>query len=53
VTACPVCNGAGTVSRPPWVAGDQMSWTDTGAKNYPCRACDGKGVLPEEKWKTT
>jgi hypothetical protein len=27
---CPVCSGSGKVSRPPWVAGDQESWTDTG-----------------------
>jgi DnaJ-class molecular chaperone len=43
---CPVCNGAGTVSRPPHVAGDQTSWGGSTAINqYPCRACNGSGIL--------
>jgi hypothetical protein len=43
---CPVCNGAGTVSRPPWVAGDVQAWAsvDTGS-TYPCKACSGTGIL--------
>ena len=42
---CPVCNGHKTVSRPPWVAGDVESWTDSGTKAYECRACNGTGVI--------
>lgn len=42
---CPVCNGHGTVSRPPWVAGDQPSWVDTGTTPYSCPACQGKGLV--------
>jgi len=44
---CPVCDGSGLVSRPPWVAGDQMTWTASGAGPYQCHACGGSGVL----WK--
>jgi hypothetical protein len=44
---CPVCTGAGTVSRPPWVAGDQAEWASSGTATYPCRACDGKGIVWE------
>ena len=43
--ACPVCNGTGIVSRPPWVAGDQETWESGGATTWLCKACDGKGVL--------
>jgi hypothetical protein len=46
--ACPVCNGSGKVSRPPWVAGDQREWSSTTIAAYPCRACGGTGVL----WRT-
>jgi hypothetical protein len=42
---CPVCQGTGIVSRPPWIAGDIGEWTDSGNNTYPCKACDGKGVI--------
>ena len=42
---CPVCNGQGLVSRPPGVAGDQASWSDTGTAPYPCSACGGRGIV--------
>ncbi len=42
---CPVCDGQGTVSRPPWVAGDQPTWIDTQTAPYPCKACHGKGAV--------
>ena len=47
---CPVCNGTGLVSRPPWVAGDVTGWSSTGTGPYPCRVCGGRGVLlaPDE-----
>lgn len=45
---CPVCNGAGTVSRPPGIAGDQETWTSGNAfDTYPCRACTGTGIIWE------
>ena len=45
--ACPVCYGQGTVSKPPHVAGDQLTWTDNRTDTYPCRACKGTGVVWE------
>ncbi len=48
VFACPVCNGHKTVSRPPWVAGDQLTWDGTGTQVYPCPACNGTGLVWKE-----
>jgi len=45
---CPVCNGHGTISKPPWVAGDKLTWSDIGTGLYKCKACDGTGVLWHE-----
>ena len=42
---CPTCSGTGKVSRPPWLAGDINSWTDTGTRLYTCQSCMGKGIL--------
>jgi len=42
---CPVCDGTGLVSTPPWVAGDQPVWVDTNAAPYPCKACNGTCLL--------
>lgn len=45
---CPVCNGAGTVSRPPYVTGDQPSWVSSSScSSYPCTACHGTGIVWE------
>lgn len=46
--SCPVCNGHGTVSKPPWIAGDQMTWYASSSVLYTCNACDGTGVVWEE-----
>jgi hypothetical protein len=43
--ACPICHGAGHVTRPPWVAGDVDHWAGSSAGSYPCRTCGGSGVL--------
>ena len=44
--ACPVCHGQGTVSRPPYIAGDMPFWSgSTTNDSYPCRACDGTGII--------
>lgn len=48
VFACPVCNGHKTVSRPPWIAGDQDSWPSNGTQVYPCPACGGTGLVWKE-----
>lgn len=44
---CPVCDGAGTVSRPPHVAGDQWMWESSDVRVFECPACAGRGVLWE------
>lgn len=36
---CPVCEGTGKVSRPPWIAGNIYQWVST------CQACSGSGVI--------
>lgn len=46
---CPVCNGAGTVQRPPWVAGDQPSWAASSTRPYECKACLGTGIIWERE----
>jgi len=48
---CPVCNGHGTVSKPPWVAGDIQGWTDCSTVPYVCRACEGTGIIWESHCK--
>lgn len=45
---CPVCDGTGKVSRPPWVAGDVSQWTDSGCSHYACNACSGSGIVWDE-----
>jgi hypothetical protein len=42
---CPVCNGAGISSRPPYVPGDQRTWANTAITFYPCRACNETGIV--------
>jgi hypothetical protein len=44
---CPVYNGHGTVSRPPWIAGDVDNWTHSDAGPYECRACKASGIVWE------
>lgn len=49
---CPVCEGTGLVSRPPWVAGDVFVWSDTQTGPYPCRVCSGSGIIWRQYWNT-
>ena len=42
---CPACNGHGTVSRPPWIPGDQETWDAATTTTYQCRACGGSGIV--------
>lgn len=42
---CPVCEGTGLVSKPPHIAGDQQTWTDSQPRPYPCQACGGSGIV--------
>ena len=46
---CPVCDGSGKVGRPPWVAGDQRVFSAGETGPWPCRACNGSGIL----WSAT
>ncbi len=47
---CPVCDGTGLVSKPPWIAGDQTVWVSSSSGPYPCKVCSGVGMIlaPEE-----
>ena len=42
---CPVCDGTGLVSRPPYVAGDVSTWVASSAGPWTCRACNGVGMV--------
>lgn len=45
---CPICGGQGTLSKPPWIAGDVSSWTAS-ESSYPCKVCNGSGVILRER----
>lgn len=42
---CPNCHGQKTVSKPPYIAGDQETWTAGDSKLYPCPTCNGMGYI--------
>ena len=42
---CPVCNGTGLVSVPPGIAGDVTHFTTSSTGPWPCRCCNGTGIL--------
>jgi len=46
---CPVCCGHGTVQKPPWVAGDQQTWSSGHTGWYTCPACTGEGIVWNEE----
>jgi len=41
---CPKCDGQGTVSKPPYIAGDVHEWVAT-ATSWTCDVCNGAKVL--------
>lgn len=45
---CPRCNGQGHTWTPPWLPGDQLTWTSTCTESYQCRPCDGTGLVRGE-----
>ena len=45
---CPVCHGAKKVNRPPWIGGDQQTWSASSFTLYECQACDGSGIVWSE-----
>ncbi len=46
---CPVCDGQGIVSKPPWVAGDQDTWIDSTTGPHTCPKCTGEKVIWDEE----
>lgn len=44
---CPVCDGAGKVSRPPHLAGDIETWDSYDGGPWICHGCDGTGIVWE------
>jgi len=46
---CPVCDGQGTVSKPPHIAGDQQTWIASLTGPYQCHACNGTGIAWREE----
>lgn len=49
---CPVCNGQGLVSRPPWMAGDVYEWSSSDCAPHPCKACNGTGIVWSQELAT-
>ncbi len=47
---CPTCNGYGTVSKPPWIAGDHQTWASATVALYPCPSCKGTGTIWKEPY---
>lgn len=41
---CPVCDGTGLVSKPPWTAGDHLTWS-TVQVTWVCPACNGERLV--------
>jgi len=44
---CPVCDGTGLVSKPPWIAGDINEWVSSSTGPWPCKVCGGNGIIEE------
>jgi hypothetical protein len=44
---CPVCNGQGKLQTPPWLPGDQETWSAGSIEVYECRVCKGTGIIWE------
>jgi len=42
---CPVCNGTCVVSWPPGVSAGQSFTTSGNAGPWPCRVCNGQGMV--------
>ncbi len=47
--SCPTCYGHGTVQKPPWIAGDQLTWTGSSVELYQCPSCSGTGIIWNER----
>lgn len=42
---CPKCNGQGTVSKPPYIAGDVYEWSSSSCQ-FQCDVCNGQKIIP-------
>ena len=42
---CPKCNGQGQVTKPPYIAGDQETWSSSSAIHQ-CDVCNGRKIIP-------
>jgi len=42
---CPVCNGQKIVQTPPWVPGDQQTYSTSSLEFYDCGVCGGTGIV--------
>jgi len=42
--ACPKCSGQGTVSKPPYLAGDINQWSDS-VGQHECNVCKGEMII--------
>mgnify|MGYP001595488580 CR=1 FL=1 len=42
---CPICNGTGLVSRPPYIAGDVSLWSASNQITWGCPACKGAKII--------
>src|SRR5690606_21883237 len=45
---CPKCNGQGIVSKPPYIAGDQQTWSSSSAV-HTCDVCNGNKIIKRLK----
>lgn len=43
---CPKCDGQGTVSKPPHIAGDVFEWVSSEIV-HTCNVCNGKMIIEE------
>jgi hypothetical protein len=41
---CPKCDGQGTVSKPPYIAGDVYEWSGTSSQ-FQCNVCNGRMII--------
>jgi hypothetical protein len=49
---CPKCDGQGTVSKPPYIAGDVYEWSCTSIIHQ-CDVCNGLKIIPMLKVQQT
>lgn len=49
---CPKCNGQGTVSKPPYLAGDITEWSSTEV-SFQCDVCNGNKIITKPIFPAT